>query len=374
MSAFTNLDPQALANKAQLKIQKRKRFEAVFPLLVEELTTYLASENMPTEATDWFRRNLDYNTPGGKLNRGLSVVDTAEILLCTDAATGKLSRQLTEPEYLKAAILGWCVELLQAYFLVADDMMDASVTRRGQPCWYRVEGVGNIAINDAFMLEAAIYFLLKKHFRSDPYYGMLLELFHDVTFQTELGQLIDLITAPEDSVDLSKFSLQKHHLIVVYKTAFYSFYLPVALAMRMAGVTDESLYKQALDILLPMGEYFQVQDDFLDCYGTPEQIGKIGTDIFDNKCSWNINVALQNATPQQRQLLDDNYGKKDPECEKRVKDVFNQSNIDLVARFQKYEAESYEHINNLINNLPESQGLRRGIFRSFLEKVYRRSK
>jgi hypothetical protein len=57
-----------------------------------------------------------------------------------------------------------------------------------------------------------------------------------VTFQTELGQLIDLITAPEDSVDLSKFSLEKHHLIVVYKTAFYSFYLPVALAMRMVSV------------------------------------------------------------------------------------------------------------------------------------------
>ncbi|SPO22926.1 probable ERG20 - farnesyl-pyrophosphate synthetase [Ustilago trichophora] len=373
MSA-SSVDSQALADKAQLKIQKRKRFEAVFPLLVEELTAYLASENMPAEAIDWFRRNLDYNTPGGKLNRGLSVVDTVEILLCTDASTGKLSRQLTEPEYLKAAILGWCIELLQAYFLVADDMMDASVTRRGQPCWYRVEGVGNIAINDAFMLEAAIYFLLKKHFRSDPYYGMLLELFHDVTFQTELGQLIDLITAPEDSVDLSKFSLQKHHLIVVYKTAFYSFYLPVALAMRMAGVTDESLYKQALDILLPMGEYFQVQDDFLDCYGTPEQIGKIGTDIFDNKCSWNINVALQNATPEQRQILDDNYGKKDPECEKRVKEVYNQSNIDLPSRFHKYEAESYEQINNLINNLPESQGLRREVFRSFLEKVYKRSK
>lgn len=91
------------------------------------------------------------------------------------------------------------------------------------------EGVGNIAINDSFMLEGAIYFLLKKHFRKEPYYVDLLELFHDVgertvlqliadirslsnlqvTYQTELGQLIDLITAPEDSVDLSKFSLEK---------------------------------------------------------------------------------------------------------------------------------------------------------------------
>ena len=30
------------------------------------------------------------------------------------------------------------------------------------------------------------------------------------TFQTEIGQLIDLITAPEDHVDLSKFSLAKY--------------------------------------------------------------------------------------------------------------------------------------------------------------------
>ena len=193
-------------------------------------------------------------------------------------------------------------------------MMDASVTRRGHPCWYRVEGVGNIAINDAFMLEGAIYFLLKKHFRTRPYYVHLLELFHDVTFQTEIGQLIDLITAPEDTVDLSKFTLDKHHLIVVYKTAYYSFYLPVALAMRMAGVSNEDAYKHALEILLPLGEYFQVQDDYLDCYGAPEVIGKIGTDILDNKCSWNINVALANATPEQRKVLDENYGRKDKAC------------------------------------------------------------
>ena len=255
------------------KLLKRQRFEGVFAKIVDELLEYLKAETMPAEAVEWYKRNLDYNTPGGKLNRGLSVVDTVEILLCTNEKNEK-TRELTDDEYFNAAILGWCIELLQAYFLVADDMMDASITRRGHPCWYRVENVGNIAINDAFMLEAAIYFLLKKHFRSQPYYVDLLELFHDVTFQTELGQLIDLITAPEDEVNLSKFSLEKHHLIVVYRTAFYSFYLPVALAMRMCGLSDENAYKHALDILIPLGEYFQVQDDYLDCYGTPEMIGK----------------------------------------------------------------------------------------------------
>ncbi|KAL9935041.1 hypothetical protein V8E36_006117 [Tilletia maclaganii] len=378
--AGTSADPKLLA-AAQAKVESRKRFEAVFPLLVDELTSYLTQNNMPPEAIEWYKRSLNYNTPGGKLNRGLSVVDTVDILLTRDGE-GKKIRELTEEEYLKAAILGWLIELLQAFFLVSDDMMDASITRRGQPCYYRLEGVHNIAINDSFMLEGAIYYLLKKHFRSEPYYVDLLELFLETTFQTELGQLIDLITAPEDSVDLSKFSLKKHHLIVVYKTAFYSFYLPVALAMRMAGVKDESQYKAALDILIPLGEYFQVQDDYLDCYGTPEMIGKIGTDILDNKCSWNINHALSKVTPDQRAVLDANYGRKDAEAEARVKDIFNAPNVDVAGAFHAYEAESYARLNALIDALPEGQGanadgtggIKREVFRSFLGKVYKRSK
>lgn len=44
---------------------------------------------------------MDYNVPGGKLNRGLSVVDSVTILK---------GRELTETEYFKAAVLGWSVE------------------------------------------------------------------------------------------------------------------------------------------------------------------------------------------------------------------------------------------------------------------------
>lgn len=87
--------------------------------------------------------------------------------------------------------------------------MDGSITRRGQPCWYKKESVGMVAINDSFILESCIYIFLKKYFKATDYYVDLIELFHEVTFQTELGQLCDLITAPEDNVDLDKFSVEK---------------------------------------------------------------------------------------------------------------------------------------------------------------------
>lgn len=291
--------------------------------------------------------------------------------------------------------------------------MDDSIIRRGQPCWYRVDGVGTIAINDALLLEGAIYQMLRMHFKGESYYTDLLEMFHDVSYMTEMGQLIDLITAPVNKVDLSKFSLERHSLIVIYKTAFYSFYLPVAAAMYMckipstssplepaaapsspltpvsengspaatgtpAKTAEQDPYKIALSILLPLGEYFQVQDDYLDFSGTPEQIGKVGTDILDNKCSWCINTALALATPAQRAILDTNYGRKNPECERKVKVVFEE--VGVRQKYEEYEAAMYEKLNGMIQAVPEIKSekgdavLRREVFTSFLGKIYKRQK
>lgn len=264
------------------------------------------------------------------------------------------------------------IELLQAFFLVSDDIMDSSKTRRGQPCWYLQPTVGMIAINDAFMLESAIYILLKKHFRSHPAYLDLLELFHEVTFQTELGQTCDLLTAPEDHVDLNNFSLDKYSFIVIYKTAYYSFYLPVALAMHFTGKASPENLKQAESILIPMGEYFQVQDDYLDNFADPSVLGKIGTDIQDNKCSWLVNTALQKCSSSQRHVLEVNYGRKDKECEKKVKSLFEE--LQLTKDYQQYEEARVKELREKIAAIDEAGGMKRQVYEEFLRKIYKRSK
>jgi hypothetical protein len=98
---------------------------------------------------------------------------------------------------------------LQAFFLVADDIMDKSITRRGQPCWYNVPEVGMVAINDGILLEQLVYFILKKHLREHPSYVPMLELFMETIHQTAHGQMLDLITAPQGSVDLTKYTMSR---------------------------------------------------------------------------------------------------------------------------------------------------------------------
>ena len=46
-------DKQIASTKA--KIEARKRFEFVFPLLVEELTSHLTSIHLPENAIEWFK-------------------------------------------------------------------------------------------------------------------------------------------------------------------------------------------------------------------------------------------------------------------------------------------------------------------------------
>lgn len=267
-------------------------------------------------------------------------------------------------------LVGWCIELLQAFFLVADDIMDGSVTRRGQPCWYKKDGIGLDAINDAFLLEASIYRLLRKHCRDQPYYVNLLELFTETSFQTELGQALDLLTAPPGHIDLNRFTIERYRAIVKYKTAFYSFYLPVAAAMYMAGFTSEEEHNNAKHILLEMGEFFQIQDDYLDCYGDPTVTGKIGTDIQDNKCSWLVVTALEVMTPDQRAELEACYGRHDEASVEKVKALY--STLHMPELYCKYEDESYQRLQKLIarhaENLPHS------VFLNFAKKIYKRNK
>jgi farnesyl diphosphate synthase len=198
-------------------------FMAVWPDLVRDMTEY--TKRFESKLTPkWFAKSLQYNVPNGKKNRGLMLVLAYKML----AQNG----ELTEENVRLAQCLGWCVEMLQSVFLMNDDIMDGSETRRGHACWYKLDEIGYSGINDAMMIENGIYFLLNKYFKDKEYYTKLVELFHEISFITTVGQLQDVRTA---GTDVTTFTMDKYKTIVANKTSYYTFYLPVALAMHMAG-------------------------------------------------------------------------------------------------------------------------------------------
>ncbi|KAK3432284.1 hypothetical protein EUGRSUZ_E03835 [Eucalyptus grandis] len=226
-----------------------------------------------------------------------------------------------------------------------------------------------IAANDGVLLRNHIPRILKNHFRGKPYYVDLLDLFNEVEFQTASGQMIDLITTIQGEKDLSKYTLSLHRRIVQYKTAYYSFYLPVACALLMAG-EDIEKHTDVKHVLVEMGTYFQVQDDYLDCFGNPETIGKIGTDIEDFKCSWLVVKALEICNGEQKKLLEENYGKPDPENVAKVKALYHEINLQGV--FAEYESKSYEKLTTSIEAHPSKAV--QAVLKSFLGKIYKRQK
>ena len=146
-------------------------------------------------------------------------------------------------------------------------------------------------------------------------------------------------------------------------------YLPIAIGMITSGVTSEDAYKTARSICCIMGEYFQIQDDYLDCFGSPEVIGKVGTDIQDNKCSWLVVQALLKATPAQRRILEQNYGKWDDKKVEKVKKVYRE--MELPKAFETYEEESYQQIQAELDKVTL---MPRDVFELLLKKIYKRNK
>lgn len=160
-----------------------------------------------------------------------------------------------------------------------------------------------------------------------------------------------------------------HRRIVQYKTAYYSFYLPVACALLMAGENLDN-HVDVKNILVEMGTYFQVQDDYLDCFGDPQTIGKIGTDIEDFKCSWLVVKALELSNEEQKKVLYENYGKPDPANVAKVKALYNELNLQAV--FEEYESGSYEKLVTSIEAHPSKAV--QAVLKSFLAKIYKRQK
>ncbi|KAI5633753.1 polyprenyl synthetase domain-containing protein [Phthorimaea operculella] len=351
--------PLAARGLAVSKDQSRE-FMACFPDIVRDLTETGKHNDVP-QATRWLAKLLQYNVPNGKKNRGLATVLAYKMLEKKD--------NLTPENVHLANIMGWCVEMFHTNQLLQNDIMENTQSRRGMPTWHTRPEVGLSGINDAALVQSAMFSTLKRHFGAKPYYKNVLEMFNEMLVKCSIGHYLEKSLTPTDKPDLSQFTMENYEAITKYKTAYYTFQMPVSLALLMTGVDDPETHRQAKNILLEMGEFFQIQDDFLDCFGDPAVIGKEGTDIQDGKCTWLAVVALQRASPAQKQLMEDHYASANPTDVAKIKDLYE--DLQLPHTFSVYEEATYDLLRTQIQQV--TRGLPHDLFFKLLDNIFRRS-
>uniref|UniRef100_A0A7E4W0T4 Farnesyl pyrophosphate synthase n=1 Tax=Panagrellus redivivus TaxID=6233 RepID=A0A7E4W0T4_PANRE len=266
------------------------------------------------ETTARISQMFDHTMAGGKHQRSGLALNTFVAL------APKASKTAIE----NAAKVVATLEMLQSYFLVLDDIMDQSQTRRGQPCWYTLPHVGLQACNDAVILESGIAKVIREAIPQHPQRDAILATMGETKFKTSLGQFLD---GASNTIDHCKWD--RYAQIVEHKTSHYSFYTPLALGFHLADVDG---YKNTIQPLAyQIGYLFQAQDDFLDVYGDEKVTGKKGTDIANGKCTWlacQTVEKLKEANDGRLEAFSANFGKPEPEKTAAAKKILIEAEVD----------------------------------------------
>lgn len=205
-----------------------------------------------------------------------------------------------------------CLELMQCFFLIEDDIMDEGTTRRGKPCWHRLEGVGMYGINDGLLLDCVVAYVL----RSWQVPVSVRDAFDEARRVTVVGQMLD-----GDTKHIEHCTWERHRTIVQHKTSHYTYFTPLQTAALFA---EQPLIIEPLkQIAYQLGYLFQSKDDFMDCFADESTTGKVGSDLKEAKCTWVTCKAMEKLMdhPDLLEEFRNNFGSPTTASVQKLKEI-----------------------------------------------------
>lgn len=206
---------------------------------------------------------------------------------------------------------GVAFELLHAFALVHDDVMDGSATRRGErtihvefdathstAAWRgesRRFGEG-VAILVGDLAEVFADRLMT----GAP--GDAFAVWNELKIELNVGQYLDVLGTARGGTDLATA-----RRIARYKSGKYTIERPLHVGAALAGRLDE-LAGPLSAYGAPLGEAFQLRDDILGTFGDEARTGKpVGDDLREGKPTPLLAIAVERAQrddPEGAALLD----------------------------------------------------------------------
>ncbi|MDQ1431734.1 MAG: geranylgeranyl diphosphate synthase, type [Actinomycetota bacterium] len=179
------------------------------------------------------------------------------------------------------------LELLHAFALVHDDVMDGSTRRRGQPAVHMqfVDAHTQLAQRGearrfgegaAILIGDFAFVYADMLFSAAPVEAR--PVFDELRLELCAGQFLDLAATAAGSRDRDRAEL-----IERYKSGKYTVERPLHLGAALAGRFDE-LAEPLSAYGIPAGRAFQLRDDLLDVFGDPALTGRpLGDDLREGK-------------------------------------------------------------------------------------------
>jgi len=215
------------------------------------------------------------------------------------------------------------VELFHNFTLMHDDIMDDAPLRRGQPTVHEKWDANTAILSGDALHVIACEALLQAPSKALP---ELLRVFHRTALEVCEGQEQDMAFESRSDVELEEYME-----MIRLKT---SVLLAAALDMGGSSAGADPRVRAALyEFGLHVGLAFQLQDDYLDAFGNPENFGKqVGGDILADKKTFLLIRALEKAQGADREALLEELGSKREGKVDRILNLYRRLGVDAELR------------------------------------------
>ncbi len=206
---------------------------------------------------------------------------------------------------------GAALELMHAFALFHDDVMDDAASRRGTPTTHSVFAETHAAAGWAgesrrfgegvAILVGDLAFVMADQLLLDAPRDAWV-IWNELRTELNIGQLLDIIGSVRGDR-----RLDKAERICRYKSGKYTVERPLHLGAVLAAPERATELLPALSAYgLPLGDAFQMRDDVMGAFGDEAVTGKpVGGDLREGKPTPLLARAVAAATPAQRAVLDE---------------------------------------------------------------------
>jgi geranylgeranyl diphosphate synthase, type I len=226
---------------------------------------------------------------------------------------------------------GAALELLHAFALFHDDVMDGSLTRRGEPTtnakFEASHGADKLAGESrrfgdgvAILVGDLAYVYSDQLMRNAS--PQAWTIWNELRIELNFGQYLDMLGSA-----MNERRREKAERICRYKSGKYTIERPLHLGALLAAPTRDDLIPVLSTYGLPLGDAFQMRDDVLGAFGDTAITGKpVGDDLREGKPTPLMAIATARANAVQLKELQ-LVGNQDltPEQIARVQEVIRET-------------------------------------------------